>query len=331
MFTKHSIHGIALDSAGLVALADLSTISQRTALTGTATFFDILMLAPGIHRQQAASEVNGGELPTTGAMTSGYVFRIENQGTVSYLQGIGEPGCLVNVHVARRDRQGLHLPLKLFDGGFAASIPYLIGLLLTPAALITLGIIQDFWAIGVLLMLMGARLMNVVVIRRRSVKGWKGAEEPGVRGDLLILLSQDRWVRMRGLVDDLKEVTAGQWLRDQTTNENFATAFATLLVYVSAALASNASTVGSLIVACLLLSSVGLLGLCNSLTRRLQMFGCIVYQEGPPKRYKRRLEMAEEMITFSGRNDWAIGMDLIVAPKEKSQSVLVVPVEVDCS
>lgn len=316
MLNKQSISGIALDSAGLVALADLATISQRTALTGSATLFDILMLAPGIHRQQDASEINGGELPTTGAMTTGYVFRVENQGTVSYLQDIGEPGCLVTVQVARRDRKGHLLPLKLFDGGFAAAIPYLLGLLLTPAALIILGIIHDFWAMGVLFMLMAARLINVIVIQRRSVKGWKGAKEPGKHGDLLVLLSQDRWVRMLGLVDDLKEVSAGQWLRDQTTYESFATSFATLLVYVSAALASNASTVGSLIMACLLLSSVGLLGLCNSLTKKLQMFGCIVYQVGEPKWYERRLSMAEEMIKSSGRNDWAVTMGLVAGPVE---------------
>ncbi|KLO14781.1 hypothetical protein SCHPADRAFT_939201 [Schizopora paradoxa] len=337
MLNKQSISGIALDSAGLVALADLSTISQRTALTGSAIFFDIFMLAPGIHRQQAASEVNGGELPTTGAMTNGYVFRVENQGTVSFLQDIGEPGCLVTVRVSRRDREGFLKILKVFDGGFAAAIPYLLGLLLTPAALIILGVIHDFWAMGVLFMLMAARLLNVVVIRRRSVKGWKGAPEPDEVGDLLVLLSQDRWVRMRGLVDDLKEVTAGQWLRDQTTYEGFATSFATLLVYVSAALASNASTVGSLIMACLLLSSVALLGLCNSWTDRLQMFGCIVYQEGESKKYTRRLDMARELIKESGRSDWAVNMGLVVGPieadtskdSEKVDNVTVNPVELD--
>ena len=71
----------------------------------------------------------------------------------------------------------------------------------------------------------------------------EGAPDPGVEGDLLVLLSQDHWVRMKGFVDDLKTVTSGQWLRDQTTIERFATAYATLLVYSAAALASNASKV----------------------------------------------------------------------------------------
>ena len=93
------IGGIALDSAGLVALADLSTIKQRTALMGSGCIFDILLLAPGIHTQQDATSVNGGELPQAGEMKTGYVFRIENPATVNYLQRVGKTGHLVTVSV----------------------------------------------------------------------------------------------------------------------------------------------------------------------------------------------------------------------------------------
>lgn len=91
----------------------------------------------------------------------------------------------------------------------------------------------------------------------------------------------------------------------------------------SPALASNASALGSLVIniAGLLLSSSFLLGLCNAATRKLQMFGCVVYQEGEPKKYTRRLDMAEQMIKFAGRDDWAIGMGLIVPPKSKVEKV----------
>ena len=99
LLNKESLTGISLEAAGLVALADLSTIKERTALVGSVSLLDILFLAPGIHTQQEASNVNGGELPVTGAMTTGYVFRIENQATVSYLQRIGEPGALVTIQV----------------------------------------------------------------------------------------------------------------------------------------------------------------------------------------------------------------------------------------
>lgn len=139
---------------------------------------------------------------------------------------------------------------------------------------------------------------------------------------MLVLLSQDRWVRIQGAVDDLKRVTSGQWLRDPTVIEGFATSFATLLVYGSAAVASNASRVGLAFIVGLLLISVALLGLCNSLTKNLQMFGCTMRVVKEAKRYHRRLDMANELIEASGRNDWAISMGLITPPTN-SQAVKV--------
>ena len=67
----------SFDAAGLIALADLDTIARRTVLTGTAVYLDALVLCPGTHRQQTASELNGGELPPTAALTTGYVFRVK--------------------------------------------------------------------------------------------------------------------------------------------------------------------------------------------------------------------------------------------------------------
>ena len=324
---KSSITGISLDAAGLVALADLSSIPERTALTGSASIFDILFLAPGIHTQQKASEINGGELPMTSAMTTGYVFRIENQATVNYLQKIGEPGSLVTVNVVKR---GACSPLlrpfsNLLAAGAIPSLLYFTGIFLTMTSLTILGAIRDYWAVGILLMLITARFLNTVVLMRRAQKGWKGAPESGVKGDLLVLLSQDRWVRMMGMVDDLKAVTAGQWLRDQTTVEGFATAAATLIVYSAAALAGNSSKVGSLIIATLLLVSVGLLGLCNALTRDLQMYEYKVHVATEPKKYSRRLDMANDLIEETDRDDWAIGMGLILAPSGTSTQPRIPP------
>jgi hypothetical protein len=209
---KDSITGISLDAAGLIALADLSTIAQRTAITGSASVFDVLVLAPGIHTQQDASNVNGGEFPATGAMTTGYVFRIENQATVSYLQSIGRSGALVTVNVVQETSRSWLISIfrELFRSNqVTASFLYVASVVLTIIVLAILGAIHDFWAVGVLGMLIFARFLNMVVIRRRTQIGWKGALEPNVKGDLLVLLSQDRWVRMKGMVDDLKAVTAG--------------------------------------------------------------------------------------------------------------------------
>ena len=67
LLNKDSLTGISLQAAGLVALIDLSAIQRRTALVGSASLLDVLFLAPGMHTQQEASNVNGGELPMTAA------------------------------------------------------------------------------------------------------------------------------------------------------------------------------------------------------------------------------------------------------------------------
>ncbi|PBK68169.1 hypothetical protein ARMSODRAFT_209282 [Armillaria solidipes] len=332
MFKKSSISGITLESAGLVALADLPTVAVRTALMGTASWLDILVLAPGMHQQQSADEVNRSEFPQTGSLTNGYVFRIENPATVSYLQRIGRTGYLVTALVKPKPKPKNPLNNSYFDlsppqyhtfyiAGVFVALLYLLCPILTIVVFALLGSIRDWWALAVLGMLVLSRMINVFVIKRRASdsKDWKGAEEEGP-GDLLVVLSQDRWVRLQGELSDVKRVTAGQWLRDEDRVESLAVGVATLLVYAAAALAGNASTTGSLLVALLLLCSVALLALCNSLTHRLQMYDCIVQEDKTlRKRYKRRLEMVKalvEVVDLSGeqggkRGAWAINMQLI--------------------
>ncbi|KAJ3555299.1 hypothetical protein NM688_g2656 [Phlebia brevispora] len=343
---KTSIAGVALDSAGLVALADLSLIKQRTALMGSASYFDIFFLAPGIHTQQDCTGVNGGELPYAGDMKNDYVFRIENPGTVSYLQSISEPGYLVTVQVTRLKRRGCIRHFEhLYIGGFIPSLLYILGIAFTITSIALVSVIRDFWATAVLLLLIVARAINTVVVMSRCEKGrtgWKGGEEPqGKKAALIILLSQDRWVCMKGLTEDIKLVTAGQWLSDPSPVESFAAAFAMLLVYVAAALAINGTFVGNLIIAVLLLVSAGILSVCNSLTKDLHMFGCKVriWKEGEKipdeedeedikarqgdekgrhdgrRKYERRSEMATELLQKyrkqPGKAKWATKMDLL--------------------
>jgi hypothetical protein len=146
-------------------------------------------------------------------------------------------------------------------------------LLLTSSSLGTLFVI-DPWAMAVVGMLMVARLLNILVIRGWSCgAGWKGIREPGVHGDLLILLSQDRWIRMQGLVDDLKAVSSGQWLSDAGFAESMTTSAATLLVYLAAALTINASQIRKMAILLLLVVSGGLLANCNESVDILQMNG----------------------------------------------------------
>ena len=324
MFTKLSISGIHLDAAGLVALADLNTIARRTALIGSASFLDVVYLAPGIHCQQAATEINGGEYPQTADMERGYVFRIENTATVSYLQRVGRPGYLTTVTVSPKVKLGLSgLFGELLCTEPRASLLFLFGVVINVIVIVLLGVIRDWWALGVLGMLMLARLVNVVVIKLRQDKdGCKGNKElPREEGDMLIVLSQDRWIRMKGKLNDLKMVTAGQWLKESTTLDSFSVSFGTLLVYGSAALAGNASTVGSLLVACLLLVSVGILGLSNAATRTQHMFGRTIRVEGERKRYHRRLRMVMDLVEEYPDGTWPERMELMKTEDRKRTDV----------
>ena len=313
-WTKTPIEGLSLDVSGLIALADLTTIAEQTALNGTSGFLDPLTLCPGIHRQQHAVKLNGGELPPTAALTSGYVFRVENQATVFYLQKVGISGHLVTVTVKEISDKRIGAAGSLYasiSSISASNLLYAAPVLMTLAALVFTILVNDWWALVVLLTLISARTLNTIVIRRRSVPGWRGVKEPGVKGDLLVLLSQDRWIRLQGQVDALKAVTAGQWLKDMTFFESSLAAIATLLVYINAIFTSNATQTGKIILGVLLLLSPAILAIGNEMTNSLHMHGCIVKAQGEPKKYARRLDLARELIEYTGRDDWAIRLGMI--------------------
>ncbi|KAJ9665759.1 hypothetical protein H2201_004067 [Coniosporium apollinis] len=315
---KSGMPQVSLDAAGLVALADLVTTAYRTALTGTSALLDAFVLCPGLHRQQTAPQLNGGEYPAVAAMTSGYVFRVENPATVVYLQKVGLTGQLTTLSVTnikyKHQRWARVLSmLYSFENSTAISSMAYIGAVFATFIVLTLMILsEDWWGVFVILLLVFARLCNTLVIRQRNQLGWQGASEPGKNGDLLILLSQDRWIRMRGAIDDLKAVTSGQWLRDKTFFENSISAFATLLVYLDAALASNISQLGKVLLLVLLATSAGLLAIANAGTEALQMHGNIIKIHGPRRKYKRRLELAEQLIKETGRDDWAARLGMVV-------------------
>ena len=302
-----------------MALADLCTIAHRTALTGTSVLLDAVVLCPGLHRQQSSPELNGGEYPAVAAMTTGYVFRVENPATVLYLQSVGRTGQLTNVSVVPIDDAGRRWSklLSIFytyqNASFISSVAYLAAACVTFAVLVVYFLSGDWWGVFVVLVLIFARLCNIIIIRRRSKVDWGGAREPGVQGDLLILLSQDRWVRMRGAVDHLKAVTSGQWLREMSFVESSFAALATVLVYLDAALASNVSQVGKVLLIVLLIGSAGLLAIANKTTHTLQMRGNLITVNGPRKSYHRRLEMAHQLIQETERKDWALSLGLITS------------------
>ncbi|PBK87644.1 hypothetical protein ARMGADRAFT_997778 [Armillaria gallica] len=313
---------IVLQAAGLFVLADLPTVAVRTAVTGTASFLDIFLLAPGMHRQQAVDDINHSGFPTTGAMTTGYVFRVENPATVSYLQTIGRTGHLVTAHVHPNPSCNEQLPYfnrhlqSFFVAGVPATLLYLLCPTLTVTAMVFLGVIRDLWGLGALTLLLLSRLINIAVARRRlqggEVEGRKAVREPGVEGDLLILLSQDRWVRMQGSVDNLRTVMAYQQLRDESTSEAVAVSVAKLMIPVAAAFAGNISTVGSSMIILLLLSSFALSASSRFLSSCLPIFDCVVRLEGKPKKCRQRMPIMDEMAKLkqSRGNGWTFGMEL---------------------
>lgn len=191
---------------------------------------------------------------------------------------------------------------------------------MTLVALVLVSCSRDWWGVIVIVCLCVSRLCNVIIIRRRTTVSWQGASEPGVKGDLLILLSQDRWIRMHGAVDDLKAVTSGQWLREMTFIESSVAAFATVLVYLDAALVSNAGQAAKFILLILLIVSAGVLAIANGTTQMLQMHGRVIKVDGPRKKYERRLDMAKHLIKQSGRDDWALRMGMIVRSNDEKTS-----------
>ena len=270
--------------------------------------------------------MHGAEYPPTAALTSGYVFRVENPATVLYLQKVGKTGHLVHLRVSDKSKpQGIWT----FWGSWwtpnlspISKVFYLAAVLLNWVVVVYLVLTGDWWALVIVGILMLARLGNIAVVRRRSHPGWHGVPEPGVQGDLLILLSQDRWIRMRGSVDDLKVVTSGQWMRDMSFTESCVVAASTLLVYMGAALASNADQSGKIALLALLLISPALLVVSNKNIAAFQMFGRSITVEGEPKAYKRRLDLAEELIKSTKREDWAIRLGMINPDTVRSTPVM---------
>jgi hypothetical protein len=317
---REPIVNVSLDAAGLVALADLSTISQRTVLTGGASYTEALTLCPGIHRQYTANELNKGEYPACAALTTGYVFRVENPATVNFLQRSGRTGHLTTIIVERPALDGRSRLSRLFLS--AKSIPRFLVLLTTLSTLLSLAFLlalQDYWAFCITCLLVVARVLSIFVVRRRVQRGgsWSGAKEPDVTSDLLVLASQDRWFRIKGLVNDVKAVTSGQWTADPTFAESCAISLATLLVYVTAALAANNTQAGNIILVALLLLNTGLLALANDKTKTLTMHGLQLRVQGEPKWYERRMALVHELIDETDRTDWAMAMGML-PPKKGS-------------
>jgi hypothetical protein len=304
------MQSVSLQLAGLVALADLTTIKERTILTGTASWLDILILLPGIYHQQNAADLAGGEFPACAAMTTGYPFRIENPATVYWLQRVSRTGHLTTVKITTPSTSFASALFPWQNTSIISSIAYLAAAAGTVVTIWLATLCRDWFAVSAIAVLMLARLINTIILRQRSIPGWKGAKEEG-NSDLIVLLTQDRWARIQGTVNDTKLVTSGQWLRDKTIVESWFTAFAKIIVYTDPLLVANASYNGQGLIVLLLVCSAGLLALANAFTSNLQLFGKTLSVQGERKKYARRLDMTKELIIEVKTDEWAMRLGMI--------------------
>ena len=281
------------------------------ALSGRPSYFDSLLFCLGMQTPQSPTSLNKGEYPACAAMTTGYVFRVENQATVMYLQRVGRTGHLVTLDVTSG---GIRSPLRPL--AYLPAILLAGGLRLAPL---------DWYVKIAILFLLLSRILSIASLRAKTVPSWHGAPEPGVKGDLLILLSEDRWIRIKGLVDDLKAVTSGSWL-NQPEYPQLVEAMdwmARLLVYIAVVVLGNAEDSAKIALILSALLGHGIVALSNSRANELVMNKRrlkISEEPGSIKKYSRRLEMAEELIKEMGRSDFAVRLGMINREQVKTSS-----------
>ncbi|ORY67678.1 uncharacterized protein BCR38DRAFT_483290 [Pseudomassariella vexata] len=283
-----------LSAGGVIALADLSTIAQRTAIVGGSSWLDCLLLAPGLHYQQAAdalvnSEASYAAVEQLQGKTSTY--SITNPATIRYLNkvGLGQAGHKVTVDVGmipkrshfRRGRASQKRVIwhdSSSNLGWLSHVLYLASPVLTVLAIVFMVLLREWWGIALLLSLMLSRVLNIWVIKQRSKPPQPTPANPDVSNMLteyLVDLGHGRAVSLRGMADDLQAITTSTWLRTKTHIDGYLEAMAKLIVYVVAAFSGNMTQIGAIIFMGLLLITAGLLGLSNSHAKTFQMHGRI--------------------------------------------------------
>ncbi|KAL7898624.1 hypothetical protein HDV63DRAFT_374279 [Trichoderma sp. SZMC 28014] len=129
-WTATPIPRLSLSAGGLLALADLNTIAQRTAIAGGSSWLDAFVLAPGLHYQQAADqltpEYGAGRPVLSMALNGGKHYVVNNVAMVKYLRRLwerqGKYG-VVTLYVEMEPNEG-------FGGSvltFASSLSLLLG------------------------------------------------------------------------------------------------------------------------------------------------------------------------------------------------------------
>ncbi len=207
-WTSTPIPNLSLSAGGLLALADLNTIAQRTAIKGGSSWLDALVLAPGLHYQQAADALEQESVPSLAAelgltaaietKADGTELRryvINNIAMVNYLKriwGNSEKGGVItlNVGMAREGEEmeqvAKRLSAKLYRQGVSAAdwndgveldwlshVLYLMSPLLTISAVTFMVLLADWWGCGFIIALMVSRILNIWTIKQRGNQALK--------------------------------------------------------------------------------------------------------------------------------------------------------------
>lgn len=318
-WTSTPIPNLSLSAGGLLALADLNTIAQRTAITGGSSWLDALVLAPGLHYQQAADALDqesapglSAELGLTAAIESmgegqeERHYTIHNIAMVNFLKRLWQyeqqDGTVtLNVGLAKEKEEVERLIKRLANimrsqGASAADITesdihldwishvlYLCSPVLTVAASTFMILLGDWWGLAFIVALMVSRLLNIWIIKQRSQQSNKPPLPPlpvdNRATEYTIDLGANRRVVLRGRNSDLQAVTTQVWLRSKSSLDGYLEAIAKLIVYLVAAFSGNLTQAGAMVLMSLLLLSAGLLGLSNAHIRGLQMHGRIARPE----------------------------------------------------
>lgn len=188
-WTTEPIPGVSLSAGGLLALADLSTIAQRTAIAGGSSWLDSIVLVPGLHYNQAADQLTrdtpAGLLSAVETLQNGQsvTFPVRNAATANYIRRIARPGQTVTLDVGclpnarsrfrlKRSSSGKHATLYADDDmpdlGWVSHALYLASPVLTLVAFAFMLVLRDWWSLASLVGLMLARVLNIWVIKQRS-------------------------------------------------------------------------------------------------------------------------------------------------------------------
>ncbi|CEJ90894.1 hypothetical protein VHEMI06646 [[Torrubiella] hemipterigena] len=196
------IPALSLSAGGLLALADLHTIAQRTVITGGSSWWDALVLAPGLHYQQAADSLDrdaahghannlgltasietsdGKELQRhtiSNAALASFLKRIwangPNEGTVTLNVGAAKEGeelyVLARKFAAMMNRQ-VKRPFPTDQQtqlDWLSHVLYLMSPFLTVSSSTVMALLGDWWGVAFIMALMASRLINIWIIKQRS-------------------------------------------------------------------------------------------------------------------------------------------------------------------